>query len=414
MGMSGSGMSRRVFVSGLAAVGLVGCQAGGTGPVVRPAAPWPKVPNAGWDSWVAGFRGRAAARGISDRTFAAAFRGAGFIPSVVDRDRNQFQDRRSLEDYLAIATSDERLSMGRAAMAREARVLARVEARYGVPAEVVAAIWGVESRFGTRRGDVPVISALSTLAYDGRRGRFFEGQLVAALKILQRGDVSPARMVGSWAGAMGHTQFIPTTFNAYAVDFDGDGRRDIWANDPTDALASAAAYLKASGWQPGQPWAMETRLPEGYSGPMGRRATRSLAAWRAAGVQPVGRMSSGGAAGLIQPQGAGTPAFLVFHNFNILLKYNASEKYALSVGHLADRLAGGSALTQSFGPDEHGLTLAQRRDLQRRLSARGHDAGTADGVIGKTTEAAIRSYQRAAGLPVDGQPSLALLRHLGG
>ncbi|WP_421704801.1 lytic murein transglycosylase [Aliiroseovarius sp.] len=414
MGLSGRGISRRVFVSGLAAVGLVGCQTGGAGPVARPSQAWPRVPNAGWDAWVAGFRGRAVARGISDRTLSAAFRGAGFIPAVIERDRNQFQDRRSLEDYLAIATSDERLSMGRAAMSREGRVLSRVEAQYGVPAEVVAAIWGVESRFGTRRGEVPVISALSTLAYDGRRGRFFEGQLVAALKILQRGDVSPSRMVGSWAGAMGHTQFIPTTFNAYAVDFDGDGRRDIWADDPTDALASAAAYLKASGWRAGQPWAVEARLPEGYSGPMGRRATRSLAAWRAGGVHPVGRAPSGGAAGLIQPQGAGTPAFFVFHNFNILLKYNASEKYALSVGHLADRLSGAGPLAQSFGPDEHGLTLAQRKALQRRLGARGHDAGTADGVIGKATEAAIRSYQRVAGLPVDGQPSLTLLRHLGG
>ncbi|WP_300515377.1 lytic murein transglycosylase [Aliiroseovarius sp.] len=402
-------------MSGLAAVGLAGCQAGGTGLAVRPSAAWPRVPDAGWQAWVAGFRRRAAARGIPARTLAAAFRGAGYIPAVIERDRNQFQDRRSLEDYLAIATSDERLSLGRAALARQGRVLARVETQFGVPAEVIAAIWGVESRFGTRRGEVPVISALSTLAYDGRRGRFFENQLMAALKILQQGDVTPARMTGSWAGAMGHTQFIPTTFNAYAVDFDGDGRRDIWANDPGDALASAAAYLRASGWRPGQPWAVEAGVPDGYSGGFGRRATRSLAAWRSAGVQATrGPLPQGGAAGLIQPQGAGTPAFLVFHNFNILLKYNASEKYALSVGHLADRLSGAGALVQGFGPDEHGLTLLQRKELQRQLTARGHDAGAVDGVIGKGTEAAIRSYQRAAGLPADGVPSLAFLQHLRG
>ena len=411
-------VSRRTFVSGIGAgalgmVALSGCQMASPTGAPRAVDAWPKLPIAGWDAWVAGFRGRAIAQGISDRTLNAAFRSAGYIPAVIDRDRNQFQTRRSLEDYMAIATSDERLSMGRAALSREGRTLARIEARFGVPARLVAAIWGVESRFGTRRGEVPVISALSTLAFDGRRGGFFERQLLAALSILQRGDVSPSRMVGSWAGAMGHTQFIPTTFNAYAVDFDGDGRRDIWSNDPTDALASAAAYLQASGWRAGQPWAVEARLPAGYSGPMGRRATRSIAAWKGAGVEVLGRGATG-AAGLIQPQGAGTPAFLVFHNFNILLKYNNSEKYALSVGHLADRLGGQGPLTQGFGPDATGLTLRQRKDLQRRLTARGFDAGTADGVIGKGTEAAIRAYQSARGLTVDGVPSLALLRHLGG
>lgn len=406
-------ISRRAFVSGLVVAGLAGCQTAVPGGTARPVAAWPKVANAGWDAWVAAFKGRALSRGISDRTLTAAFRGAGYTPAVIERDRNQFQARRSLEDYMAIAASDERIALGRAALAREGRTLARIEAQYGVPARLVAAIWGVESRFGTRRGEVPVISALSTLAFDGRRGRFFENQLVAALQIVQRGDISPARMTGSWAGAMGHTQFIPTTFNAYAVDFDGDGRRDIWSNDPTDALASAAAYLKASGWRAGQPWAVEARLPEGYSGPMGRRSPRSLSDWRAAGVEVLGGGAQG-AAGLIQPQGPGTPAFLTFHNFNILLKYNNSEKYALSVGHLADRLGGAGPLKQSFGPDANGLTLQQRKDLQRRLTASGFDAGTPDGVIGKGTEAAIRAYQRRTRLPVDGQATLTLLRHLGG
>lgn len=338
------------------------------------------VRNAGYDAWVAAFRGRAAARGISEATLATAFRGAGYLPGVVTRDRSQTETTRTLEDYLAIVANESKVREGRAALAQRGALLNEIAARYGVPAHVIAAIWGMESNFGTRRGDIPVVWSTSTLAYDGRRGEFFEKQLMAALRIIQRGDTSPARMVGSWAGAMGHTQFIPTTFEAYGVDFRGDGRRDIWSDDPTDALASAAAYLAKSGWQRGARWGRE--VPPGSAG----------------------TISTGSSTG---------PQFERGPNFGVILRYNNSVKYAIGVGHLADRIAGGGPLKTPFGPDKYGLMIEDRKRLQARLTARGFDAGTADGVFGKKTEAAIRAYQQSSGLPVTGEPSRGLLTQLG-
>jgi membrane-bound lytic murein transglycosylase B len=258
--------------------------------------------------------------------------------------------------------------------------LTALEDRYGVDASIITAIWGLESFYGERRGQVPVISATSTLAFDGRRGAFFEQQLIAALRILQNGDIPAARMLGSWAGAMGHTQFIPTSYMQFAVDHDGDGRRDIWSDDPTDALASAAAYLQRNGWTPGLTWGGEA----GSGGPSG----------------PV-----------IQPQPGG-PAFATTSNFRVIKRYNNSDAYAICVGHLADRIAGGGPLRGSFPPDANGLTKADRIALQQRLTARGFDTQGSDGVIGRNTEAAIRAYQASQGLPVTGLPSQALLQSL--
>ncbi len=271
--------TRREFALGLAALTLAGCGGGGA-PASRVAeAQFPAVPNPAWDAWVAAFRPRALAAGIPEATVSAAFRGAGYLPGVIERDRNQTEFTRTTEDYLAIAASDARVAAGRAALSQWGQVLAEIDARYGVEPQVVTAVWGLESQYGTRRGSVPVISALSTLAYDGRRGAFFEEQLIAALRILANGDTSPDRMTGSWAGAMGHTQFIPTSYLAYAVDFRGDGRRDIWSDDPTDALASAAAYFSRSGWTRGQPWGVEVRLPAGFDmGLTGRGTSRSASA----------------------------------------------------------------------------------------------------------------------------------------
>ncbi len=339
------------------------------------------VPNAGYDAWVAAFKSRAAAQGISANTLAQGFRGAGYLPGVVRRDRNQTEFKRSLEDYLAIAASEERVSKGRAAFARHRSTLTAIEARYGVAAEIVAAVWGLESFFGERRGNVPVVSATSTLAYDGRRGAFFEKQLVAALKILQNGDVSAGGLTGSWAGAMGHTQFIPTSYQAFAVDFNGDGRRDIWSDDPTDALASTAAYLARNGWQKGLKWGGE-----------------------------LGDMPAS-AGSILQPQPGG-PKFVVTRNFNALKRYNNSDSYAIGVGHLADRIAGGGPLRGSFPPDANGLTKDDRMELQRRLTARGFDTDGADGVIGPNSRKAISAYQQSVGLPATGEPSIDLLRRL--
>ncbi|MFN3971762.1 MAG: lytic murein transglycosylase [Gemmobacter sp.] len=412
-------VTRRAVVAGMAGWGLAGCIPQG-GPVAaqgraRPAeAALPSAPNAGFDAWVQGFRSRAQGRGITPATLDRAFRDVGFLPGVVERDRNQTEFTRTTEEYLSIAASDERVAKGRAALAQHGAVLARIEARYGVEARVVTAVWGLESFYGERRGSVPVISALATLAYDGRRGAFFESQLTAALRIVQSGDIPPERMTGSWAGAMGHTQFIPTSYLAYAVDFTGDGRRDIWSDDPTDALASAAAYLSRSGWTRGQPWGLEVQVPAGYAGPVGRGTARGVGDWRAAGLRTAegGVIPDHGAASLIRPAGAAGPGFLLFRNFGVILRYNNSENYALGVGHLSDRVAGGGPIRGSFPPDRTGLTKADRQEIQRRLTAAGFDTEGADGVIGARSRAAISGYEARVGLPVTGEPSVALLERL--
>ncbi|MFN7222826.1 MAG: lytic murein transglycosylase [Paracoccaceae bacterium] len=412
--------NRRAFTLGLAAVWLSGCVGGGgAGPasvVSRMAEPgMSPVANAGFDTWVTGFKSRAAGRGLSQSTIDTAFRSAGYLPGVIERDRNQTEFKRSLEDYLAIAASPERVSKGRAALARHRASLAVIESRYGVEAEVVTAVWGLESQYGERRGSVPVISALSTLAYDGRRGAFFEQQLIAALRILQNGDTSAANMTGSWAGAMGHTQFIPTSYLEFAVDFTGDGRRDIWSDDPTDSLASTAAYLSRSGWRKGQPWGIEVRLPAGFNtGITGRGKGRSTDAWSGLGVTTAtgGRLTDHGTGSIILPQGANGPAFLIFNNFNAIARYNNAVNYVIGVGHLSDRLRGGGPIQGNFPPDTTGMTIADRQELQRRLTAAGFDTEGSDGVIGAKTRAAIEAFQRARGLPVTGEPSLDLLRRL--
>jgi lytic murein transglycosylase len=373
-------INRRLFGLGLIGFGLAACSGGAPGPVSRSApgglpADLRPVPNSAYDAWVDAFRGRAVAQGISQSTLAAAFRGTGYLPGVVTRDRNQTEFSRSLEDYLAIATSDERVRKGRAAFARHRSTLNALQDRYGVDARIITAIWGLESFYGERRGQVPVISATSTLAFDGRRGRFFEQQLIAALRIVQNGDIPASRMTGSWAGAMGHTQFIPTSYLQFAVDYTGDGRRDIWSDDPSDALASAAAYLQRNGWTRGLEWGGES------------------------------------ASGSLQPQPGG-PRFRTTSNFRVIKRYNNSDAYAIGVGHLADRIGGAGPLRASFPPDANGLTKADRITLQQRLTARGFDTQGADGVIGANTESAIRAYQTSRGLPATGTPSQALLQSL--
>jgi peptidoglycan lytic transglycosylase B len=380
------GISRRHFGLGFAAISLAAC--GGTIPQSTTSAKstglpadLKPVPNSAYDAWVTAFKSRAERQGISSTTLATGFRGAGYLPGVVKRDRNQTEFSRTLEDYLSIAASDERVSKGRAAYAKHQSTLKALEAQYGVDAEIITAIWGLESFYGERRGDVPVISSTSTLAYDGRRGEFFEKQLMAALNILQSGDITASRMTGSWAGAMGHTQFIPTSYQAFAVDFTGDGRRDIWSDDPTDALASTAAYLQRNGWTRGLRWG--------------------------------GEVGAGAPAGtVIQPQPGG-PKFSVTSNFKVIKRYNNSDAYAIGVGHLADRIGGAGPLRASFPPDANGLTKDDRIALQQRLSAKGFDTDGADGVIGPNTTKAISAYQSSIGQPSNGVPSQDLLQSLG-
>ncbi len=411
-------ITRRSFSSLSIAALLSGCVGGGT--VGRSGgfaeAQFPAVANPAFDAWVDGFKSRATASGLSGATVDRAFRSVGFLPGVIERDRNQTEFTRSIEDYLAIAASEDRVNKGRAAMRAQAGVLSAIEARYGVEPQVVAAVWGLESFFGERRGSVPVMSALSTLAFDGRRGAFFEQQLIAALKILQNGDTTPERMTGSWAGAMGHTQFIPTSYLLFAVDFTGDGRRDIWADDPSDALASTAAYLAKSGWTRGQPWGVEVRVPGGFNtGLAGRGTTRSPSAWAEMGVRDMngGVVPNHGAASILLPAGANGPAFMVFRNFTVITRYNNAESYVLGVGHLSDRLLGRPAIRGNFPPDAAGMSIADRQALQRKLTAAGFDTEGSDGVIGAKTRAAISAFQQSRGLAVTGEPSLQLLRMLG-
>ena len=370
---------------------------------------------AGFQNWIARFRGRARAAGISDRTFGAAFADVRYLPDSIERDRNQSEFVRPLADYMATAVSDTRVANGRDMVRQNAAVLSQIEARFGVEPHVVVAVWGMESNYGQRRGDTPLISTLATLAYDGRRGAFFESQLIAALKILQNGDVAPRNMTGSWAGAMGHTQFIPTSYEAYAVDFTGDGRRDIWTDDPSDALASTAAYFRRFGWRKGQPWGVEVRLPARFNfSQTGRTVTRNPSDWARLGVvgvdgQPVPNY---GNATLSTPTGAGGPAFLLFRNYDVIGRYNNAEAYIIGVGHLSDRIRGLGSLTNAFPADERRLRRAERRELQQRLTNAGFSTQGVDGRIGPNTRAAIRAYQRTVGLPQDGHPSLALLQRL--
>ena len=394
-------MQRRTFIA--------------TGLAATAVAPMAHANAAGFANWVAGFRPRARAAGISERTFAAAFEGAQYLPDSIERDRNQAEFVKPLADYMATAASDARVTNGRAMMQEYAGLLSRIEATYDMDPHVVVAIWGMESNYGQRRGDIPLISTLATLAYDGRRGAFFEQQLIAALKVLQHGDVAPRNMTGSWAGAMGHTQFIPTSYEAYAVDFTGDGRRDIWSDDPSDALASTAAYLRRFGWQKGQPWGVEVLLPRGFDyGQSGKAVRRSPAAWAQQGVRGVDGqpVPNYGEAALITPTGAGGPAFLVFRNFDVIGRYNNAEAYIMGVGHLGDRIWGMPPLRAAFPPNERGLLRAERVELQQRLTAAGFSTGGVDGRIGPNSRAAIQAYQRSQGLPPDGYASVALLERL--
>ena len=371
--------------------------------------------NRGLQRWISDFRARASAQGISTQAFDAAFRGVRYNADVIQRDRNQSEFTKTIWEYLDSAASDLRVRNGQAALRQNEGLLNAIEARYGVEKEVVVAVWGLESSFGAFRGNEPLIEALATLAYDGRRGRFFEQQLIAALKIIQSGDVAPSDMTGSWAGAMGHTQFIPTSYLAYAVDFTGDGKRDIWSDDPADALASTASYLANFGWINGQPWGVEVRLPNGFDYTQAnRRIQRLPSEWARMGVTGLnGRVVRDyGDASVLLPAGAQGAAFLIFHNFSVIERYNTADAYVIGVGHLSDRIAGGAAIQASWPRGDRALVFAERQELQRRLTAAGHSTQGIDGRIGPLTIDAIRSYQRSQGLVPDGYASLSLLMRL--
>jgi membrane-bound lytic murein transglycosylase B len=371
--------------------------------------------NAGFDRWIEGFRRRALAKGISASTFERAFQGVYYNAYVIEKDRNQSEFTKALWDYLDSAVSDSRVANGKVALKKHRKLLDRIEAQFGVDKEIVVAIWGLESAYGEVRGDNPLIGSLATLAYDGRRGAFFEGQLIAALKIIQSGDVAPNRMTGSWAGAMGHTQFIPTSYLAYAVDFTGDGKRDIWSDDPADALASTAAYLARFGWQKDRPWGVEVRLPADFDFSLsGERVAKSPADWAAMGVRDMSgrKVPDHGSASILLPAGARGAAFMIFKNFHVIERYNAADAYVIGVGHLADRIKGGPPIQAPWPRDDRALVFAERQELQERLTRAGFDTQGVDGKIGPNTIAAVKAYQRSVGVIPDGYASLDILKRL--
>jgi lytic murein transglycosylase len=368
----------------------------------------------GLTQWLSTFKDRALAAGISSATLDA-LEGAEYLPKVVRNDRHQNEFTKTIWDYLDTAVSADRIAHGLKALKTQGDTLLRIEATYGVDAEVVAAIWGLESAYGAVRGDILTLHALATLAYDGRRGAFFEGELIAALKILQLGDASAATLRGSWAGAMGHTQFMPSSWHAFAVDFTADGKRDIWGDDPTDALASTAAYLAGKGWVKGAPWGAEITLPPGFNYDLTtERVKKPVADWQAMGV----RLADGtdlpnhGPASVLLPGGHKGAAFLIFQNFHVIETYNTADAYVIAVGHLADRLRGAGPILAPWPRDERALSFEERVALQKRLTAAGFDTGGVDAKMGPKTVAAIKAFQKASGRVPDGFPSLSVLQAL--
>jgi lytic murein transglycosylase len=366
----------------------------------------PLPASADFVSCVAGLKSHALSQGISASVFDAAMRGVEPDMKVIEAMDAQPEFKTPIWDYLATLVDDEKVTLGRAMLSKHAPTLARIEEAYGVDRHAVVAVWGVESDFGQIAGRYSLPQALSTAACFGtRRREFFRGELVSTLKIIQRGDLSPEKLRGSWAGAFGHTQFIPSTYLRLAVDFDGDGRRDLVDSIP-DALASTANYLKKSGWITGASWGYEVKLPAGYAGPSGRTGKQGLETWSGRDITRVdgSSLTNLPAAGLLLPAGRNGPAFLVTKNFDAAYAYNAAESYALAISILSDRLRGRAGIRTPWPTDDRGLSRAERKILQERLNARGYDVGKPDGAIGALTRAAIRQVEAKLGMPQTGRP----------
>ncbi|NUH66804.1 lytic murein transglycosylase [Sulfitobacter sp. S0837] len=371
--------------------------------------------DAGLRAWVLAFRPRALEAGIEAEVFDRALDGVRYDDAVIRRDRNQSEFTKTVWDYLGTATSDLRVQNGGKALAQWQRTLEDIEAKYGVEKEVVTAIWGLESAYGSFRGSDNVINSLATLAYDARRREFFEGELISALRILQAGDVAAEEMRGSWAGAMGHTQFMPSSFLAHAVDWNGDGRRDIWGDDPSDALASTAAYLKHFGWTEGQPWGIEVALPEEFDYLLADRSiTKSAEEWTALGLTKLDgtALDAHGPAAVLLPAGAEGAAFLIYDNFAVIETYNTADAYVIGVGHLSDRIGGAGPIRQSWPRDDRALSYDERIELQTLLTEAGFDTEKIDAKIGPLTVNAVRRYQQDRGLVPDGYAPPRLLERL--
>ncbi|SDZ77238.1 lytic murein transglycosylase [Acidovorax soli] len=410
----------------VAALALAGCSSVPTPPsqpltasTTLPAAASADTPAdaehaAGFAAWRAAFSAQALAAGIRPGTVRDVLGNAQWQPRVVELDRAQPEFTRTPWAYLDSAVSAQRIAQGKAQLAEHHAALEAAAARYGVPATVLTAIWGMESNYGSNFGSIRTVDALATLAYDGRRRTWAQGELLAALRILDQGDITAERMVGSWAGAMGHTQFLPSVFLAYAVDADGDGHRDIWGSIP-DVAASTAHFLSRSGWQAHEPWGAEVRLPPAFDHARADLSVQQTTAqWENEGIQALDgqRLPALGAASIVAPAGARGPALLVGANFRTILRYNNSIHYALAVALLSQQIGGGAAVAGAWPRDLEPLSRAQMQALQEALNLRGFAAGTPDGVMGPATRAGLRAFQRSIGTAQDGYPTLELLQRL--
>ena len=366
-------------------------------------------------SCVAGLKAKAKRAGVKSALVNKALSGVKFDEKVVRFSRSQPEFRTPIWDYMTFLVDPERIADGKQALARHGKTLAAVEKKYGVDRYILTALWGIESDYGKIRGEFFMPHGLANVICAGRKPKLFTQQLIAGLKLVQRGDLKLDDLYSSWASAFGQTQFIPTTYQRLAVDFDGDGRRDL-VNSVPDALASAANFLRKSGWNSSRPWGFEVRIPKGYRGPKGRKRRASIQTWTKRGITNIDGtpLKSRFSAALILPAGRNGPAFLVSRNFNALYSYNAAVSYALAIGHLSDRLRGRGPLSKPWPTNDPGLTRAQRTELQRLLLNAGYDIGEVDGKIGPITTGAIKQAQKKFGMKVNGRPSMSIYKALGG
>ena len=419
-----------IMVLAAAVVAAAGCSTAGGEPLPNPGVPGaaapaetaPAVPpvdpvaeQLDFESWLASFRTEARAAGISAATIDRSLTRLRILPDVLKADGSQPEFVRPVWSYLDGALNDARISKGREQLNAQRALLGGVSRDYGVPPETIVAIWAMESNFGGNIGSYNVVEALATLAWHGRRAAFAREQLLAALRIIDQGDAAPDRLIGSWAGAMGQTQFIPTTFVGHAVDRDGDGRRDLWTSLP-DVFASTASYLRDVGWKAGEPWGSEVVLPAGFDYEQAELTVRKpVAEWRrlgvvqAAGTRPLPDQAD---AAILLPAGYRGAAFLVLNNFRSILRYNNSSSYGLAVAYLSDRIAGLPGIQGGWPREEKSLSRDERVEMQNLLAGRGHAAGAADGIIGANTRGAIRAFQKTQNLPPDGFASSTLLDRL--
>ncbi|EXR68132.1 lytic murein transglycosylase family protein [Acinetobacter baumannii 14216] len=375
------------------------------------------TPNNNFQSCLANLRSQAIAAGVSGSTYDRYTQNLTPDYSVIDKLNYQPEFSTPIWDYLSGLVDEERVALGKQKLAQHRDVLNRASQVYGVPAETIVAVWGVESNFGDISGKYPLLQALGTLSCEGRRQSYFRTEFFATMRILQRGDLTEDQLKGSWAGAFGHTQFMPSTYERLAVDFDGDGRRDL-VSSTADALASTANFLNKAGWQTGMPWGFEVQIPAGMSiDGEGRRSKKTLSSWSARGVTRIdgsplirGPLSGSPPAGLMAPAGPSGPVFLVFKNFDAIYSYNAAESYGLAIAHLSDRLRGAGPFVSSWPTDDLGTSRAERREIQQFLINRGYDIGAVDGLIGDKTRVAIRQEQTRLGLNPTGRAGQQILR----